>query len=250
MTLSRHVPTDPSAEKDAFPSEGQPAIRFYGRRRGKTLSTEQRHLVDALLPSLRLPAQAGSTPLKDFFPEPVRAIWLEIGFGGGEHLVAQAKAHPTIGFIGAEPFLNGVSKLLRHVEKEGVKNIRIYDDDVRPWLETLPDACLDRVFLLFPDPWPKKRHRERRFINPSTLDLLARVMKNGSEMRVASDDPTYIRHTLRVAPSHPFFHWDIRVPNDFLTRWPDAVETRYEAKAHAAKRHPYYFTLRRGMRQA
>ena len=171
-------------------------------------------------------------------------------FRGGEHLIAQAQAHPTVGIIGAEPFLNGVGKLLRHVEGKALKNICIYDDDVRPWLESFPDACLGRVFLLFPDPWPKKRHRSRRFINPGTLNLLARVMKDGAELRVASDDPTYLRHTLRVAPTHPLFHWAPCVPDAFLLRWSDAVETRYEAKAAAAGRRAFYFTFRRCARSA
>lgn len=221
--------------------------RFYGRRHGKTLRSVQRGLMDTLFPELEItrPGTGEQTTLQTLFRRPVKEVWLEIGFGGGEHLAAQAESRPDVGFIGAEPFVNGIGKLLSHVQSRNLDNIRIYGDDVRPWLDTLPDACLDRVFLLFPDPWPKTRHRERRFINPWNLDLLARVMKDNAVLRVASDDPTYVRHTLAVAPVHPLFCWNPQRPADWRIHWADAVESRYEAKAHREGRVPHYFTFHR-----
>jgi len=221
--------------------------RFYGRRRGKTLRPVQKNLMDVLFPQLRvtLPAAGQQTNLPDLFAQPVQEFWLEIGFGGGEHLAAQAESRPDVGFVGAEPFVNGIGKLLSHIHTRHLGNIRVYGEDVRPWLDTLPDASLDRIFLLFPDPWPKTRHRERRFVNPWNLDTLARVMKDNAVLRVASDDPTYVRHTLEVAPAHPLFRWEPKEPGDWLRRWPDAIESRYEAKAHREGRTPHYFTFRR-----
>lgn len=222
--------------------------RFYGRRKGKALKAGQKALMETLYPRLRLPlAGEAEIPadLKSLFPRPVREVWLEIGFGGGEHLAHQADTHPEIGLIGAEPFVNGIGKLLKHIDAKAVDNIRIYGEDIRPWLKELPDACLDKVFLLFPDPWPKTRHADRRFVNPWNLDVLARVMKDNALFRVASDDMTYIRHTLSVAPVHPEFEWLVSGPEDWRVRWPDAIESRYEAKAHREGRTPKYLTFRR-----
>lgn len=226
--------------------------RFYGRRKGKRLKAGQAALMETLYPRLRLPRAAadpyGKGELeagavldpRTFFAKPVRAVWLEIGFGGGEHMAAQAEANPDVGFIGAEPFINGIGKLLRHIDERGLDNIRLYGDDVRPFLDHLPDACLDKVFLLFPDPWPKARHAQRRFVNPANLDAIARLLVDGGEFRVASDDMTYVRWTLRHLPVHPAFRWTAKGPSDWRVRWPDAIESRYEAKAHRCGRVPKY----------
>jgi len=222
--------------------------RYYGRRKGKRLKAGRQALVDTLLPrlSLVLPAGEGVVDPWTLFPDmPSRpaAIWLEVGFGGGEHLVHQAATHPEIGFIGAEPFLNGTAKLLAAIHDQGLTNIRILGDDVRPLLDRLPDGCLSRAFLLHPDPWPKTRHAGRRFVNTDNLDRLARLLQPGSEFRVASDDPVYQRWTLMVAPAHAAFHWRVSGPDDWRTRWADACPTRYGEKAIREGRTPLYFTF-------
>jgi len=225
-----------------------PDPRFYGRRKGKPLKPGQQALLETVYPRVRLdvPAEGEALDPAALFGRPMRGLCLEIGFGSGEHLVHQAEQNPDVGFIGAEPFINGISKFLRDHQARGLDNVRVLGDDVRPLLARLPDACLDRVFLLFPDPWPKARHWKRRFINTWNLDELGRVMKDGAELRVASDDRTYIRWTLRVAPVHPLFTWQVTGPEDWRTRWPDAVPTRYEKKAIRGT--PYYFTFTRNPR--
>lgn len=234
-----------------------PAVdpRFYGRRKGKPLKPGQQVLLDTLYPKLALPRPTkGEVPEgtviepASLFSRPVRAVWLEIGFGGGEHLAAQAAANPDVGFIGAEPFLNGIGKLLRKINEDGLDNIRIYGDDVRPFLDHLPDACLEKVFLLFPDPWPKARHAQRRFVNPANLDAIARLLVDGGEFRVASDDMTYVRWTLRHVPVHPAFRWTAQGPSDWRVRWADAIESRYEAKALRQGRQPKYLQFIRQRR--
>lgn len=224
-----------------------PDTRFYGRRKGKALKPGQAVLMETLLPTLRvaLPPEGEVIDPKTLFPRAVSEVWLEIGFGGGEHLAHQADTHPDVGIIGAEPFLNGIGKFLKHADERGLDNVRIYGDDVRPFLDHLPDGCLSKVFLLFPDPWPKARHWKRRFVNTWNLDALARLLKDDGEFRVASDDMTYIRWTLRVAPVHPEFEWVVSGPDDWRTRYPDAAPTRYEQKAIRQGRAPKYLTFRR-----
>lgn len=239
--------TEPGGEPCGEPG-GDP--RFYGRRKGKRLKLGQKDRLETLYPRLRLSLPPEGEALDPFslFPHPVREVWLEIGFGGGEHLAAQAKANPDVGFIGAEPFINGIAKLVRSIEAEGLTNIRIYGDDVRPFLERLPTGCLSRAFLLFPDPWPKARHARRRFICPENLAALARLLKLGAQFRVASDDMSYIRWTLRHAPVHPAFSWAVQGPADWRHRWADASPSRYEEKALRQGRHPKYLTfLRKGV---
>ena len=159
-------------------------IRTYGRRKGHSLSPRKLRLVDTLLPGLRLDLSAPApSPLTSIFSSPVSRVWLEIGFGGGEHLAAQAESNPDIGVIGCEPFINGVAKLLCEIDARNLTNIRIWDDDARDVLDWLEDGSVERVFVLFPDPWPKKRHQKRRLISPGTLETLARVMKPGAELR-------------------------------------------------------------------
>jgi tRNA (guanine-N7-)-methyltransferase len=191
-----------------------------------------------------LPEQGHLDPQR-LFPVPPAELWLEIGFGAGEHLAEQATAHPDIGFLGAEVFENGVVKLLAEVRRRDLANVRILVDDARLLLAALPDACLGRVFILFPDPWPKQRHHKRRMVSPAALDQLARTMKAGAELRLATDDADYLRAMLELVPAHPGFVWQARRPADWLRRPPDWPATRYEAKALAAGRIPHFLRFTR-----
>jgi tRNA (guanine-N7-)-methyltransferase len=178
--------------------------------------------------SLSLEEVSNSSCLFDFFKDPVREIWLEIGFGGGEHLAAQAEANPDIGFIGCEVFVNGLASLVRQIEEKKITNIRIWPEDARRLFPVLPSDFLSRVFLLFPDPWPKARHAERRFVNPENLDVVSRLLKKDGEFRVASDDWNYIQWSLEKLEQHPSFKsfdTDIKFPPV------DWKQTRYEQKA-------------------
>lgn len=215
--------------------------RFYGRRKGRPLRKGQQHLIDTLLPGLAIALpDSGKLDPRALFPHQPKEVWLEIGFGGGEHLAEQARTHPDTGLIGCEVFLNGIATLLAQVSSLGVSNVRIHPEDARDLLDALPDSCLDRVFLLFPDPWPKRRHADRRFIQPANLDLLARLMKPGAEFRVASDDPAYVGWALAHLVRHPAFAWTARRPADWRARTPDWPGTRYESKALREGRQPVF----------
>ncbi len=223
--------------------------RIYGRRQGHRLSSRQAGLTQTLLPGLR-PLSGGGGPLdlQALFGPVCRRFSLEIGFGGGEHLATQAGQHPDTGYIGCEPFINGVAKLLVQVDERHLTNIRIHDDDARDLLERMEDACLDEAFLLFPDPWPKKRHAGRRFVSPENLSQLARVLKDGARLRIASDIPAYIRWTLMHVHRDGHFVWQATRPGDWRIRPSDWPPTRYETKAIAAGRIPSYLTFRRRQR--
>ncbi|MSO92041.1 MAG: tRNA (guanosine(46)-N7)-methyltransferase TrmB [Rhodospirillales bacterium] len=211
--------------------------RFYGRRRGHRLRQGRQALLDRLLPDLRIalpPAPRPLDPASLFAPRPPQ-VWLEIGFGAGEHLVGQATAHPDVGLIGCEPFVNGVASLLARIQDEGISNIRIFDDDARLLLPRLAAASIGRVFLLFSDPWPKKRHQRRRIVTPGTLDEIARLLADGGEFRFATDHAEYVRWTLDLLTRHPDFMWLARTPRDWRERPEDGFETRYEAKAKVAE---------------
>lgn len=224
----------------------QNRLHWYGRRRGHRLRPGRRALIEDLLPRLRLvPPEVGALDLGRAFGRPVRDVWLEVGFGAGEHLAAQAEAHPDVGFVGCEPFVNGVASLLKHVDSRGLANVRVYDDDARRLLPSLPDAAVGRVFALFSDPWPKKRHHRRRFIADDTLDQLARIMKDGGELRIASDHGSYVAWTLQRVTGHPAFHWPARSRRDWTEPPPDWVETRYERKARTLGVKPVYLCFRR-----
>jgi tRNA (guanine-N7-)-methyltransferase len=170
---------------------------------------------------------------------------METGFGGGEHLAWQAERNPDVGFIGCEPFVNGVASLLAHVEDRNLGNVRIHADDAREVLDALPDGCISRYFLLFPDPWPKKRHANRRFVQTATLDVIARLLKPGGEFRLGSDDQGYVRWSLMHLMRHPAFEWTAEGPADWRVRPEDWPESRYEAKAHKAGRRCAYLRFRR-----
>ena len=204
---------------------------LYGRRQGRPLRKAQRARLSEILPQISIESLERLEDPFSLFDKPVKAIWLEIGFGGGEHLAAQAQAHPEIGFIGCEPFMNGVARLVRTVETSKIENIRIYAEDARRLIEALPDRSIERCFILFPDPWPKRRHHRRRIVSPETLKDLARVMADDARLRLASDHRDYVRwmlfHTLR----HDAFEWSAKGPEDWRTRPPDWPPTRYEEKA-------------------
>jgi tRNA (guanine-N7-)-methyltransferase len=222
---------------------------FYGRRRGRPLRAGQRERQATLLPrlSFELP-QAGGLDPASLFSTPIREVWLEIGFGGGEHLAEQAERHPEIGFIGCEVFENGIVKLLGEVDRRGLDNIRVYPDDARPLLAALPLRSIARVFMLFPDPWPKARHHKRRLIAPATLDRLAEIMTDGAELRLATDDPSYLAWMLEHTAAHPDFAWTARRAGDWRERPDDWPATRYEQKARKAGRMPAFLRFERRAR--
>ena len=172
-----------------------------------------------------------------------RPLWLEIGFGGGEHLAHQADCHPAIGFLGCEVFENGIAKLLAEIDRRGLANIRVFSDDARLLLAALPAASVDRVFILFPDPWPKERHKKRRLVSGETLDRLAAIMRGGAELRLATDDPDYLSWMLERVTRHPAFEWLARRPADWRERPADWPSTRYEEKARAAGRTAYFLRV-------
>jgi tRNA (guanine-N7-)-methyltransferase len=220
--------------------------RLYGRRRGRPLRQGQEQTKAALLPRLAvaLPPEGRLDPRTLFAPRPA-AVWLEIGFGGGEHLATQASAHPEIGFIASEVFENGIARLVGAVAHRDLQNVRIFADDARLLLDALAPASLGAVFILFPDPWPKRRHHKRRLVAPPTLDRLAEVMRPGAELRLATDDPDYLSWMLECTTAHRQFRWLARRPADWRARPADWPPTRYEEKARAAGRTPAFLRFRR-----
>jgi tRNA (guanine-N7-)-methyltransferase len=203
--------------------------------------------VDELLPriAVKLPPDDSALDPLALFPEDIKEVWLEVGFGRGEHLASQAKHNPDIGMIGCEPFINGVAGLLQKVDEEGLKNVRILHDDARLLLKALPDASISRFFLLFPDPWPKTRHHKRRFVSPENLGHLARVLKDDAEFRFGTDHMDYCRWTLVHLLAHPGFEWTAEGPDDWRVRPADWPPTRYESKALNKGLRSAYLTFRR-----
>ena len=228
---------------------GAPWRNFYGRFKGKPLKPAQAAWLREDLDRLS-PGPVGWDENPDRKPLDLaalfggREVWLEVGFGGGEHLVHQAQANPQVGMVGCEPFINGVAMLLGKIRKAGVDNIRVHPGDVRDLFDVLPDASIARAFVLYPDPWPKARHHRRRFVTPEHLAPLARVLKPGAEFRVATDIPDYVRQTLEQVPRHGF-DWLAARPDDWRTPWDDWLSTRYEHKALREGRVPHYLTFRR-----
>ncbi|KQR84208.1 tRNA (guanosine(46)-N7)-methyltransferase TrmB [Sphingomonas sp. Leaf343] len=218
-----------------------PAVirRLYGRRQGHKLRTGQAALVEELLPQVAVP-EAGALDAATLFGDD-RPLHLEIGFGAGEHLAGQAAAHPQSGFIGCEPFLNGVVGALNHIRDERLDNVRLHMGDALEVVERLPDASLERVYLLHPDPWPKARHAKRRMMNHGPLDAIAARLKPGGEFRLGTDDPTYCRWSMMVMNQRRDFAWQAQTTADFLTRPADWPETRYERKARRQGHEVWYF---------
>ena len=230
----------------AAPEHTGPRRNFYGRRQGRPLRENRKRLMESLLPSITVVVRPNETiDPSQLFAAPKREYWLEIGFGGGEHLAAQAKANPDVGLIGCEIFLNGIASALSHIDADKLGNVRIYPEDVRDLLPALKPQSLDRIFLLFPDPWHKTRHAGRRFVNQANLDIVANLLKPGGEFRVGSDDPVYIGWALAHTTRHPAFKWLAEQSSDWLVRPADWPPTRYEQKAIAQGRVPHYFRFRR-----
>ena len=219
---------------------------FYGRVHGKTLRQSQKTYLDEDLGRLSLPGVTleenparAALDLERFHGKP---LWLEIGFGGGEHLVHMAATYPQVEIIGCEPFVNGIAMLLGKIRQAEVQNLCLHPGDVRDLFDVLPAACLSKVFLNYPDPWPKARHHRRRFVTPEYLHPLARAMQPGTELRVATDIPDYVRQTLEEVPPAGFDLVQEAGPGD---AWEDWLSTRYEQKALREGRAPHYLTFRR-----
>lgn len=221
-------------------------LRSYGRRKGRPLSARKEHLLKELLPRLRLDLKTPAPGrFRGLFPVPVGEVWLEIGFGSGEHLLWQAEHHKDVGLIGCEPFINGVASLLGALETRGLETIRIHDGDAREVLTWLPDHSVGRIFMLFPDPWPKKRQMKRRLLAAETVEELARVLAPGTELRFASDDADYAAAALALIGQSGAFTWLATRPADWRERAADWPETRYERKALSEGRTPIYLRWRR-----
>jgi tRNA (guanine-N7-)-methyltransferase len=219
---------------------------IYGRRTGHRLRPGRRRLLDELLPKLQvsLPLDGTLDPGSLFAHRPER-LWLEIGFGGGEHLAAQAAAHPQIGLIGCEPFVSGVARLLSLIDAQGLSNIRLFTDDARLLMRALPDGCLERIFVLFPDPWPKTRHHKRRIVNAATAAEFVRLLRPEGQVRLATDDMNYARAMLLALRGRPELRWQAKRAPDWRERPPGWPMTRYEGKALADGRPCVYLSFLR-----
>jgi tRNA (guanine-N7-)-methyltransferase len=223
-------------------NELSPHRRLYGRSKGKALRPRQADLLAQLLPRLSLDL-AQPFDSAALFRAPVRELRLEIGFGGGEHLVEAAARESDVGFIGCEPFINGMARLLAQIDARGLNNVLLHRGDAVDVIDRLPDAGLARVYLFYPDPWPKRRQRKRRFVSGETLDRLARVMRSGAELRFATDIDDYAAWTLARLGAHPSFSWSARSAADWTKPWDGWTPTKYECKAMAAGRKPVYLTF-------
>ncbi|HEX5257395.1 MAG TPA: tRNA (guanosine(46)-N7)-methyltransferase TrmB [Sphingomicrobium sp.] len=218
--------------------------RLYGRSSGHRLRKGQQELVDTLLPRIEVPAEGEVTSKRLFGDD--RPLHFEIGFGSGEHLADRADLLPDHGFIGAEPFLNGVAAALAHVHEKQLRNVQLWRGDALEVLQRVPDGALSFLYLLHPDPWPKARHAKRRMVNDRPIDLFAAKLKRGGEFRIATDDPTYLTWSLMIMQRHSDqFDWLAERPNDFLEPPSGWIETRYGAKSRREGRRPYYLRYRR-----
>jgi tRNA (guanine-N7-)-methyltransferase len=217
---------------------------FFGRRRGKTMRPQQAAALESGFGIYRLDLAAQPPQdLRELFEADVSEVQLEIGFGGGEHLLHRATETPATGFIGVEPFVNGMAKMMMAVKENPLANLRVHDDDATRLLDWLPQASLAGVDLLYPDPWPKKKHWKRRFVSPVNLDRLARVMKPGGKFRFASDIDTYVNWTLLHCQAHGAFTWPALDAEDWHRPYDGWPGTRYEAKAIREGRRPAYLTF-------
>jgi tRNA (guanine-N7-)-methyltransferase len=219
---------------------------FFGRRRGKTIRPLQAGALAEILPEylidLTVPPPA---PLPALFSPPVEQVRLEIGFGGGEHLLHAARLDPATGFIGVEPFVNGMARLMQNLGVTPLANVKVYGDDATRVLDWLPSGSIATIDLLYPDPWPKKRHWKRRFVGKANLDRFARVLRTGGRFRFASDIDSYVNWTLLHCRAHPAFKWLAASASDWRKPYPDWPGTRYEAKALREGRQPAYLTFLR-----
>ncbi|MGB7286590.1 MAG: tRNA (guanosine(46)-N7)-methyltransferase TrmB [Salaquimonas sp.] len=238
--------TDSKTDNEKASHPERAAGNFYGRRKAKTLKTVQANAYDTVLPEFLIDiTEDAPSNLADLFLHKPKQIVLEIGFGGGEHLIHRAQLHPEIGFIGCEPFINGMAKASQQIDEKSLTNIRLYDEDATELLNWLPDACLARIDLLYPDPWPKKRHWKRRFLNADNVVRFHRVLQNGGEFRFASDIESYVnwglRHIMDFAQVNGHgFEWKAIKASDWHEPWPEWISTRYEKKAIREGRTPCY----------
>ena len=231
--MSAHKPGDPTTLN-----------RLYGRSSGHKLRPAQQALVETLLPHIAVPAEGEISSARLFNDD--RPLHLEVGFGSGEHLAYRADMLPDHGFIGAEPFLNGVAVALTHIRDQHLPNVRIWRGDALDVIRRVPDAALSFIYLLHPDPWPKARHAKRRMVNDGPIDLFAAKLRPNGEFRLATDDPTYLNWSLMVMQRHaPQFEWLAERPADFLEPSGGWIETRYGAKSLREGRRPYYLRYRR-----
>ena len=232
------------------PARDKPQRRLFGRRQGRPLRPGRQRLLANLLPqlSITLPSD-GSLEPRTLFDGPVRDVWLEVGFGAGEHLAAQACAHPDVSIIGCEPYIAGIAAMLDTLADAERARVRVFADDARLLIDALADASIGRAFVLFPDPWPKTRHHKRRFIGEATVAALARVLTDGAELRLASDHHEYVRWMLDHVRRDGAFEWLARRPDDWRERPDDWPETRYEAKARAIGAHPVFLRFSRRRRR-
>jgi tRNA (guanine-N7-)-methyltransferase len=235
-----------SQESQGTPHKTRRSEAFFGRRKSKSLSPKAEQRFDELFPKLRLdPSSKPAQSSHEFFSHKPDQVILEIGFGGGEHIIHQATTYVQNGYIGVEPFVNSMSKALRIIDDQQIKNIRLYDEDAVEVLDWLPEGSIDRIDLLYPDPWPKMRHWKRRFVSMKNLDRFARVLKTGGEFRFASDIDTYINWTLQHCDKHPSFAWSADTAQDWHNPYENWIRTRYEAKAIREKRTPCYLRFER-----
>jgi tRNA (guanine-N7-)-methyltransferase len=224
----------------------QSARAFFGRRKGHALKPRQAALFDTLLPQMGLDlTRAAPADLRTLFPHPVDEVRLEIGFGGAEHLIAQAQANPRTGFIGADGFLNAIAKALVAIDENDLTNVRLHFGDASELLDWLPDRAFTRIDLLYPDPWPKRRQWKRRFIQDESLERLARILKSGGELRFATDIASYMTYALTRVLRSPDFEWTAERADDWRKPWDGFSRTRYEAKAIREGRTPAYFIFRK-----
>ena len=243
------VPDKDSARRDdASSDDGALHLHgsFFGRRKGHKLRAHQADLIEHLLPRLALDIGASSpADLAGLFDPPADAVRLEIGFGGGEHLIAEARAFPGTGFIGCEPYVNGMAKILTQIEANNPGNIRLFAGDAAELLAWAPPRSLERIDLIHPDPWPKRRHWKRRFVQDASVAAMASVLKPGGEFRFVSDIDDYCAWTLSHLTRSPDFVWTAERAVDWREPWPDYTMTRYGAKAEREGRKAAYLRFRR-----
>jgi tRNA (guanine-N7-)-methyltransferase len=235
-------------DTEAFMSDDakpRPPRAFFGRRKGHPLKARQAALFETLLPRLALDLSAPAPALASLFPRPVDDIRLEIGFGGGEHLISEALQNPRTGFIGVEPFINGMAKMLAAIAAENVTNVRPHHGDATDVIAWLPPASLARVDLIYPDPWPKRRHWKRRFVQDDSVAAIARIVRPSGEFRFATDIPDYAAWTLVRLMRSPDFEWTAERADDWRLPWKGFSSTRYEAKAQREGRAACYLIFRR-----
>jgi len=222
------------------------ARTFFGRRKGHKLRKRQAELFDTLLPRLAVDlSRLAPADLSTLFAAPVTDIQIEIGFGGGESMIAQAIARPRTGFIGIEPFANGMAKALAAIERETLTNVRLHFEEAASLIAWLPDASVERVDLIHPDPWPKRRHWKRRFVQDATIAQLARILRQSGELRFATDVADYAAWTLQRLLRAPAFDWTAQFADDWRKPWPGFVPTRYHAKAAREERRSCFLIFRR-----